>query len=275
MRGAPSFRTVGTELEEAATAAVYYFRDKGYGVLTEPFEFDYPTAPTVMCKRGRARLIIEAVVDVNMSSLDAWLGYARSRDSETSLAVLVVDPPGLSLSTVVELRQRKVGVYSYGSTGIVELLAPTDLSVAVPLPPLDGLKSQIRRRLQPCFDKVERGEWLDGFRDSCQILEAAAVEHLKDGVKRGRVTFVTPSGKQKVYTLQQIGRMPQGALAKAYGEIFAPTQIDSALAKALDRLNRDRIKAVHKTDSAKHSRALRSKIGQHMWTVVSALKQLS
>ena len=266
------FNTVGSDLEGAAIAAVAFFKEKGFAVKIEAYEFDYPSTPTIRCTRGKAKLFIEATSGLNKDSIDAWIAYAKTRGHETSLGLLVRTPPGLSLEDVAVLRRQKVALYSFNGETIDELTPPTDLAVNIALPALTGLKAIHKNKLQPCFEKVERGEWVDGFRDACQILEDISRELLKDGIKRGRLSFKNAKGKSIIYTIKAIGKMPQGALAKAYGEISTPTHTDIVLGKALKMVNKDRITAVHKTHTAKNNTKVRVQVGQHLWTIVSALK---
>lgn len=268
------FNTVGSDLEGAAVAAVEYFREKGFAVKVEPYEFDYPSTPTIRCTRGKAKLFIEAASAVNQGGVDAWVAYAKTREHETSLGLLVRTPPGLSLEDVAALRRQRVALYSYSSGAIEELVPPSDLAVNIALPSLEGLKPAHKRLLQPSFEKIERGEWIDGFRDACQALEDTARELLKDGVKRGRVAFTSKAGKVLNYSIKEIGKMPQGALARAYAEIQKPTQSDIVLSRALKMVNKARIAAVHKTQKAKNDAKIRVQVGQHLWTVVSAFRQL-
>jgi hypothetical protein len=218
---------------------------------------------------------VEATATYNSDLLDAWLSYAKTRQHETSLALLVRTPPGLSLEEVAQLRRRHIGLYSFGDSGeIEELIAPMDLAVNIQMPSLSGIKNPYKKLLQPCFQKIERGEWVDGFRDACQVLEAIARNVLIDGMKRGRVFFKGKKGKTISRSVSDVKKMPQGALARAYLEIANPTQIDIVLGKALKRVNAERITAVHGAHRARNDAQVRTKTGQHLWTIVSALKQL-
>lgn len=267
------FNTVGSDLEAAANAAIDYFRGRGFSVKQEPFEFDYPGTPTIRCTRGKAKLFIEAAAEFKPRTVDAWIAYAKTRDHETSLALLVRTPPGLSMEDVGELRGKRVGLYSYSDGALVELVPPADLAVNISLPSLEGLKPAFRSNIQLCFDKIDRGEWVDGFRDACQVLEDCSRELLKDGVRRQRVSFVK-KGKSIAYPLAKIGKMTQGQLAQAYAEVQNPTQVDVVLGRALKRINGARIAAVHRTQTAKNNQKIRVQVGQHLWTIVSALRQL-
>lgn len=272
---AVSFRTVGTELEDAANAAVRYFREKGYSAVVEPSEFEYPSTPTMRCKRGSSTVLIEAAIAIRLDVVEAWAAYAKSRSESTSIGFLVAEPPGVTSEVLLALKQRNVGLFSFGAGEIVELLPAQDLTVAVQLPPLASLKPAAARLIRPCFEKIERGEWLDGFRDSCQVLELLAVKHLKDGVQRGRLTFRNKNGAAITYSLKRIGKLPQGALAQAFAEIVTPIQTDVIYQKALASTNPDRVMAVHKTARARNSSRFRATVGKHLWTIVSALRQVT
>ncbi|MDQ0011544.1 hypothetical protein J2T07_003758 [Luteibacter jiangsuensis] len=255
-------------------AALRYFRGKGYSATVEPIGFEYPSTPTMRCRRGRSTLLVEAAIAVSFDTVDAWLAYAKSRSESTYIGFLVAEPPGVTHDVMVGLKQRNVGLFSFGDGRIVELLPPQDLTVAVQLPSLDTLKPTVAKLIRPCFEKIERGEWLDGFRDSCQVLEVLAAKHLKDGVKRGRITFRNKGGAAVSYSSQRIAKLTQGGLANAFSEIVTPIQTDVIFQKALSSTNPDRVMAVHKTARARNSARIRATIGQHLWTIVSALRQV-
>src|SRR5690348_12334612 len=103
------FNTVGSDLEAAAVAAINYFRGRGFSVKCEPYEFDYPGTPTFRCTRGKAKLFVEATSEIKGRTIDAWIAYAKTRDHETSLALLVRTPPGLAMQEVAELRAKRIG----------------------------------------------------------------------------------------------------------------------------------------------------------------------
>lgn len=267
------FVTVGSDLEAAALAAVGYFRDRGYSVKAEPYEFDYPRSPTIRCTKGKARLFVEVMAEYSPTVVDAWIAYSKTRDNETAVVILVRTPPGLPMDVVTALRAKRVGIFSFGENGIVEVTAPSDLAVNIAIPSLDGLKSCYKSKLRICFDKMVGGEWLDGFRDACQVLEESARELLRDGMKRGRVAFVK-RGKRTNYVASRIGRMTLGQLAHAYAEVQNPTQVDVAMRRALEMINGARIKVVHQTSKARNNAGVRVRVSQHLWTIVSALRQV-
>lgn len=267
------FNTVGSDLEAAAAAAVAYFRGRGFAVRAEPYEFDYPRTPTFRCTRGKAKLFVEATAEYRQRTVDDWIAYAKTRDHETAVAILVRTPPGISMEDAAALRAKRVGLLSYADGEITELVPAADLAFNISLPALDGLKMAYRTKLQTCFDKIDRGEWVDGFKDACQVLEETSRELLKDGVRRGRISFIK-AGKPILYPIARIGKMPQGQLAQAYAEIQNPTHLDIVLGRALKRVNGARITAVHKAHAAKNIAKMRVQAGQHLWTVVSALRQV-
>lgn len=269
------FNTVGSDLEGAAIAAVDYFRGKGFSVKIEPYEFDYPATPTVRCTRGSAKLFVEATSTFNQDVIDSWVAYAKTREKETSLALLVRIPPGLSLEEVAALKRQRIGLYSYSDSAIQEVVPPADLAVNISLPSISDLKRIHKLKLLSPFEKIDRGEWIDGFRDACQALEDTARELLKDGVRRGRVAFMRKNGNQITYTSVKINKMTQGELARVYSEIQNPTQTDMVLCRALKMINKARIAAVHKTHSAKNNARMRMQIGKHLWTIVAAFRQLT
>jgi len=141
------------------------------------------------------------------------------------------------------------------------------------LPDLGGEKRALRVTLAAVYAKFDRGDWFDGFKDACQLLEAKARKALVGKVRAGNVSF-TKNGNPKSYSVDQINRQTLGQLAYSYSEIVLPTAQEQVISRALGELNPDRVGAVHQTDDRRVRGRLRKKVGVHMWMLVNGLREL-
>ena len=65
-----------------------------------------------------------------------------------------------------------------------------------------------------------------------------------------------------------------GELAATFGNIIIQNYSDRVIAEALATLNKDRTNVAHRKVKAATEVRLRKNVGQHMWVVVTALKEL-
>jgi ribosome biogenesis SPOUT family RNA methylase Rps3 len=128
--------------------------------------------------------------------------------------------------------------------------------------------------MSPAYERFERGEWRDGFEDACQVLESEARRYLQAGVQSGRIVVLTARGAQKRLTPEKIERLTMGQLKDTLGAIQNKNRADVTIFVALDRLNRDRIGAVHHRRQRRTELRLRQNVGHHMWTIDTALRAL-
>ena len=101
-----------------------------------------------------------------------------------------------------------------------------------------------------------------------------ARKYLKDGISRDRITIGNRVGNPLDVKPQKIDAMTMGDLATAFGNIIIQNYSDRVIAQALATLNKDRINVVHRKGKATTEARLRKNVGQHMWIVVTALKEL-
>jgi hypothetical protein len=174
---------------------------------------------------------------------------------------------------LASLRELGVGVYISDGDALTEIVAPKDLSMNLSLPDLSGEKRALKVVLAPAYAKFERGDWADGFKDACQLLEALARRALVNSIRGSSVSF-TKNGAPKVYNEAQVKRQTLGQLSHSYAEIVLPTAQQQIVARALQELNPDRVGAVHQTNDGRVRRRLRGKVGVHMWMVVKGLRAL-
>lgn len=144
----------------------------------------------------------------------------------------------------------------------------------VALPERKRLSNALRRKLGGVYEQFDRSQWREGFGDAAQVLEEDARKYLLRGVQRNRITFIGANGRTKNYSEQRIRSMTLGALATAFAEIQVKTRADVIVADVLKLINKDRIGEVHKKADARTEERLRRNVGQHMWRVVDALKEI-
>lgn len=78
----------------------------------------------------------------------------------------------------------------------------------------------------------------------------------------------------KSLTQAQVNGMSMGRLAVDFGRLQHQNHSDSIVGATLTILNKDRIRIAHKRGKASAERALRTNVGQQMWRIVAALKEL-
>jgi hypothetical protein len=75
-------------------------------------------------------------------------------------------------------------------------------------------------------------------------------------------------------TNQEIDRLTLGGLAATFVAIQAQNHADSIIGQALSRINKDRVGAAHFRARTRTERRLRANVGQHMWVIVAALREM-
>jgi hypothetical protein len=271
---AMTFVTLGADLEEHALAFAARLRSAGATVRAEVNDGSMPRTPTLQGASGATRHYADVVNSIKLANVEQWVSYCKCRPNETFYSLVVPDSKSaIKPKVLARLRELGVGVYVSNSSVLVEILAPHDLSMSLSLPVLTGEKRALQRALAAVYSKFERGEWFDGFKDACQLLESKARRQLEERVRSGSVTF-SKNGAAKVYTTAQINRKTLGQLAVCYAQIVLPTASDQNILRALQELNPDRIGAVHKTDDKRVKARLRKKVGVHMWMLVNGLREL-
>jgi hypothetical protein len=269
-----TFLTVPDELLEYAERIIEHFSNLGYIIEIEPAEFEYPYTPTAACRRQQTTIFLEVDSTPRVDKLEEWAGYARSCSADTRIAMAV--PPEALLSAKDEALLATLGIGLYGVLpgGIVERHPPKDQSVNVQLPRLDVLTPAQRQALGPAYEQFARSQWREGFEDACQSLEVEARKYLIREMQTGRIIFRTAKGTVRVITEEQVGKMPMGPLGNAFRDIETKTLADSQLGSALSAINKDRVGVAHHKADPSTEASLRLNVGQHMWKIVSALKNL-
>jgi hypothetical protein len=268
------WRTVPSDLADHADRVFAHHEQYGYSVRQEPREVGFPGIPTLIAKRnhGRSTAIVEVQQLIDVDRLLEWSRFAKTRSTETKVIVcLPADSPRPERQEQA-LREAGVGMLISSDTGITELLPAHDQTIDVDLPDLAAMKLPMRRKLGPAYEKFLRGDWQDGFGEACQVLEVEARRYLKDGIGHGRLTFLTPTGRRKVYATADIDRMPIGALVAAFSQIEIQNHADAVLLNVLTSINPDRIGRTHHAAKAATQASLRKNVRKHMWALADGLE---
>ena len=272
---ARQFLTVAEELLEHAECVADFLEERGFTVKVEHTELGYPYAPTIHARRKPTTLLVEVVGGIPKERLVAWGRYAKSCSRDTRIAVALPRDLQRAPEDDTALRELGIGLYISDGTKTEEVITPRDMAVSVELPELKTLPPAMRRVLGPVYDKFDHSHWREGFEDACQAVEVLSRKYLNDGIASGRIVLVTEKGNaRKPLTAAQVERLTMGRLAGEFGQIQKQNHADATIAKVLTRLNKDRVGVVHHKAKGTTETRLRKNVGQHMWIVVAALKEL-
>ena len=268
-----NFKNVSVALLEYAEEAVTDFENRGYKISIEKRELGFPYTPTLLCKQRRTTVIVELFAQLLLDRIREWVLYARSSGQDTRVAICL--PPKAKLTSKQEksLREQKVGLYRATGHGLEERIPTNDLALNVQLPLLNSLPNQLRSLLGPAYDQFNKSYWREGFEDACQAFENEARRYLKAGCRTGRITIMTKKGPKNP-TIAQINKMTMGTLAKKFSDIQSQNYADAVIGKTLKRINQDRVGVVHHKSKLTTEKRLRANVGQHMWAIVAAMKEM-
>lgn len=267
------FKTVSIDLIEYAEETASHFQNRGYKVSVERFERGFPYTPTLICKRQRTTMIIEVFEQISFDRLLAWVSYARSTNKDTRIAACLSNKVTVTTEQERILRDQGVGLYIATGNGVIERISPSDLALRIALPPLESLPHKLRTLLGSAYDQFG-ANWREGFEDACQAFETEARRYMKAGIQSGRITLVTNSGNTRTLTNQQVDKLTMGQLAVAFSQILNQNRADVVIGQALSTVNPDRVGVAHHKAKVKTERSLRTNLGQNMWTIVLAMKEL-
>lgn len=269
-----TFLTVPDELLGTATAVAYHLETRGYRVTAERQDVGYPVTPTIYAKRGSTTAFVEVDGRVQLRRLGEWAAYGRSRSRDTRVWVaLPADAPRTSAEDLA-LRKLGVGLLVVDDEEVSELLPPQDLALNLALPDIAGAPRPVREILGRAYEHFERAEWREAFNDACLALETSARGHLWAGIRSGRITLVSPSGKRIAISKKQLDGLTMGQLSDRFAMIQPQNRADRVIGDTLKRVNPDRIPATHhKLTSAAETR-LRRNVGRQMWLIFGALRAM-
>lgn len=267
------FKTIPDELLAHAEVVADHFENHGFTVRVERSELGFPYTPTFLCKRHATTIIVELDNQLRKEKLESWVRYCRSCGKDTRLGVCLPSSMAVPADEVAVLRQKGIGLYSAFDDRLDEHIAPADLALNVQLPEANTLAPGIRRVLGTAYEQFQRTQWREGFEDACQGLETEARRYLKKWTRTGRIKILRKKGPVTL-TNAQIDKMTMGQLAEAFRNIQAQNHADNVIGRALATINRDRVGVVHHKRKKVTERRLRTNVGQHMWTILAALKEL-
>jgi hypothetical protein len=268
------FRTVPEELLGIAAAAAEWLADRGYKVVPERQETGYPFTPTVYGKRASTTALIEVDAEVPIDRVQEWVGYGRSRTSDTRVWCAIGEDAPRTGKQDRQLKELGVGLLLVGGGEASEMIPARDLAVSVVLPGVKTLSRRLQQMLGPVYDHFDRAEWREGFQEACLVLEDAARNHLWKGMKAGRIVIVSTTGKQEQLTKEKIDGFTMGQLAERFGRIVQQTHADRVIGDVLKRVNPDRVGVVHHKRKAAAEAKLRRNVGSEMWLIIGALKEI-
>jgi hypothetical protein len=272
---ARQFLTVADELLEHAECVADFLEGRGFTVKAEHTELGFPYAPTIHARRKPTTLLVEVAGGIPTVRLTAWARYAKSRGQDTRIAVALPRDLPRPPEDDTTLRETGIGLYVSDGTMAEEVITAKDMAVSVELPELKTLPPPMRRVLGPAYDKFDHSHWREGFEDACQTVEAVSRKYLDDGIKSGRIVLVTEKGNvRKPLTTAQVEKLTMGQLAVSFSQIQKQNHADATIRKVLTLLKNDRNAVVHHKAKRTTETRLRKNVGQHMWIVVAALKEL-
>ena len=261
------------ELVGHADAIAAWFEARGYRVRVEHKEVAYPYTPTLFCKRQSTTVLVEVDRKPPLERMLEWTRYCRSCNRDTRIALGMPDDVQRSPREDAVLRENGAGLYLVGDA-VVEAITPRDLALSMELPKLDAMPKKLQRALGAVYEHFERSHWREGFEEACIVLETHARKYLAKGMRSGRIVLVNKNDSLSKTQAADVARMTLGQLAAAYAKIQIPSHADGTIAQVLARINADRIAVAHYKRTAAAEKRLRLNVGQHMWSVVSALREL-
>ena len=186
----------------------------------------------------------------------------------------VPDTANLTATTQMQLSKLGVGLLIASADEVKETMPPQDLALSLELPDISQASKRLRKVLGPVYEQFERNQWREGFEEACVALESGAREYLWKTLQSGRTVVLRANGSTKPLKKQRVYSMTMGALAVDFQRLQQQSHADSVIAATLDAVNKDRIRVAHKKRAATAERALRLNVGQQMWRIVGALKEI-
>jgi len=268
------FLTVPDELLEHAEALAQYFNAHGYRIRIEPNELEFPSTPTLLSRRAGTTVILEVHTRPDADRVAEWAKYGASCSSDTRVALCIPHDARYSSADFAGLKDLGAGLYIAAPAGVIEHLAPRDLSVAVKLPDIRTLPRKVQKAMGSTYEQFERGQWREAFEEACQTLEREARRYLNEGTRTGRILVVDAKGKARTLTAGQIDKLTLGQLALKFSGIQKANADDVVVAQALKRVNPDRVGVAHHKVKRSTERRLRSNVGVLFYVMIKALRVL-
>lgn len=268
------FLTVADELLVYAAAAADYFTNLGYKVTPEKHELGYPFAPTLHCKRQSTTCFVEVDEAPPVERLNEWVAFGRSLRGDTRVLLVIPDHVDLGAKASMTLKRLGVGIMIASKTEVAEAIPAQDLALQVELPDISKEPARVKTALGPVYEQFERNQWREGFEEACLAFETAARAYLWKTLDTGRTNVLKKNGTIKPLTKTRVMSMTMGALAHDFANLQQQNHADSVIGATLKLVNKDRIRVAHKKRTAAAERALRLNVGQQMWRLVGAMKEI-
>jgi D12 class N6 adenine-specific DNA methyltransferase len=196
-------------------------------------------------------------------------------DKVTFTRLTICFPPGVQVAAnhLATLRAKGVGIAFVALDLVQNDSEARDLAFHARAPDRARMKPKVRELLGESLDRFDRGDWRPAFEDACAIFEEACRAYLVKSCKMGRTKYQSGS-KIKSPTVQQIQKMPMGALKDIFCSLVSQNKLEANLCSALTQLNPDRIRRAHKRSLKRSETALRRRVGSHFWLINNALSLL-
>ena len=250
-------------------------RDRGYTVKVEPTEISLPGTPALVAKRDHESLFVLVAEKLNFQDVNRWVRYCQSSSKDTRVAVCIECLDNMSQAEVAKFEALGVGVTGFLGGAIHWPTQPRDLAFHAALPDRSDLLPRVRQLLGEALDRFDKRDWRMGFESACQVLEDESRDYLLRNVKAGRVKYTNKQGTIVSPSKAQIKGMTLGRLTNVFCNLMRQNQIEARVCAALDSLNPDRIRRVHKARKKVSESVLRRTVGVQMWSIINALSELS
>jgi hypothetical protein len=268
------FLTLPDELQELANHLLKELDRRGFKTSAEPSLLSLPAASTIKADRGHETHHFLVRSTLTMDEADEWHRFCCSCAGDTRLTICF--PPGAPIASnhMTALRAKGIGVAFVSLNSIEQEIEARDLAFHARAPDRDRMKPKVRTLLGESLDRLERGDWRPAFEDACAILEQECRAYLIKSCKMGRTNYQSGS-KIKTPTVQEIKRMPMGALKDLFCSLISQNKLEANLCSALTQLNPDRVRRAHKRSLKASESALRKRVGSHFWLINNALSLLT
>jgi hypothetical protein len=269
------FITLPEKLWSLAERVKLDLRNRGYTIRIEPNDVSLPGTPAFLARRDHERLYILVTEKVNPQDMDRWVRYCQSCSGDTRVAMCLEAIENVSQAEVAKFRSIGIGLVGQ-LEGNLNWPAPAiDLAFRAQLPDRKDLKPAVRRLLGEALDRFDQRDWRMGFESACLVLEDESREYLLKNVALGRVSYTNPQGRVVSPSKAHIRKMTLGALTIVFCNLMRQNQIEARVCAALDSLNPNRIRRIHKGRKKVAESVLRRNVGVQMWSIINALSELA
>jgi hypothetical protein len=262
-----------SELQSLANLLLSDLKRRGYKVKPEPSQIELPSTPTILATRHHETNYFLVVESIIFNDVAQWVRFSQSCTRDTRVTLCCDKGDAIPASHITRLRTMGVKLLIRAEGRLQVVCEGRDLAFHAAAPDRNFLKPRVRVLLGEALDRLEDGDWRTAFSDACIVLEEECRVYLLRNHGMNRVKYKS-GNKIKVPTKKQIKKMTLGALKEVFCGMKSQNQIEAALCSALERLNPDRIKRVHKPRTRWTEDALRRRVGIHIWLINNSLSLL-